>query len=658
MKPISTILMLLLFISATTYAQQIPRTILIEEFTNASCVPCASQNPAFNALLHDNADIAIPLKFQVWWPGYDPMYEQNSEQIDVRTPYYSISAVPTAVMNGRIPDNTNTTGGDWTGYPGGPYGFTQEVLDNEANKTTPFHVTLDHTISNDLDSIDIQLVIKNLDTVAFNAASDDLVAHIAITEELIDFPEPPGSTDQEDFPEVMRKMLPSVNGTALPQTWDPGDSMVIIIATVLPTYIYNYSEVAVVAFIQNADSKEVWQAAKSDADPSIADNYADGKLENSTNLPAHYCADKIEPSLTIENVSTLTITSVEVSAELEDGSTLSESWSGNLAQGESAQIDFGNGNLELGENNITFDILSVNGMRDVNRMNNIYGSESYVVRIPATEVNPVPHFMGFDQTSLGNLPEETYEDNPDDARMYVVNQGVHQDVTWPLGGFGNSSSCLRFDFYAMSPGMSASLILEKLDLSNQENSYLKFSYSYRQYSNEDDQLLIEASTDCGETWASVFDMSGVDLSTGPAVGTGRYYPNVSDWVADSIDISHLDGSEEVVFRITGVSDFGNSLYLDDFEVNNAIISGISNPDPQMVSVFPNPATNLLYLDLGEFSGEWNAYIYNAMGQEVRQDAIRGNANGVINIAELPNGYYLIKLKNGQRSATAKFVIER
>jgi hypothetical protein len=416
--------------------------------------------------------------------------------------------------------------------------------------------------------------------------------------------------------------------------------------------------VAVVAYVQNAASKEVWQAAKSDADPTIADNYADGKLENNTNVPTGYCAETISPSLTVENVSTMAITSLEVAATMADGSTLTETWTGNLTTGQTTQIDFGAGNLEVGENNISFDILSINGMRDVNRMNNVYGSESYVVRIPANMVNPVPHAMGFEQTTLGNIPENTYEQNPDDARMYVVNQNVSSTVTWPLGAFGNSANCLRFDFYAMAPGSAPSLILEKLDLSNQENSYMKFSYSYRQYSAENDQLLIEASTDCGETWMSVFDKSGDDLKTGPPVSSGRYYPGVADWVSDSIDISQLDGEEEVVFRITGVSDFGNSLYFDDFEVNHATISGISNPEPEMVSVFPNPVANVLHLDLDGRSGQWHASIVNSLGQEVWHAMLRGNSREAINVAELPDGYYVVKLNNGNESAAARFVIQR
>ena len=58
--------------------------------------PVPSQNPGFNALLQENTDIATSIKYQVWWPGYDPMYEHNTSDVDTRVDYYGITGVPHA----------------------------------------------------------------------------------------------------------------------------------------------------------------------------------------------------------------------------------------------------------------------------------------------------------------------------------------------------------------------------------------------------------------------------------------------------------------------------------------------------------------------------------------------------------------------------------
>ena len=92
-------LTLIMSLSAAMYAQ-FDRMVLLEEFTQASCGPCASQNPGFNALLQENTDIATSIKYQVWWPGYDPMYEHNTSDVDTRVDYYGITGVPHALMDG------------------------------------------------------------------------------------------------------------------------------------------------------------------------------------------------------------------------------------------------------------------------------------------------------------------------------------------------------------------------------------------------------------------------------------------------------------------------------------------------------------------------------------------------------------------------------
>lgn len=49
------------------HAQQ--RLVLVEHFTQASCGPCASQNPALKAVLDANQGKVVALKYQTSWPG-------------------------------------------------------------------------------------------------------------------------------------------------------------------------------------------------------------------------------------------------------------------------------------------------------------------------------------------------------------------------------------------------------------------------------------------------------------------------------------------------------------------------------------------------------------------------------------------------------------
>src|SRR6185295_14003644 len=93
------LLFLSLWRSEKIFAQS-PRMVLVEEFTNAGCPPCAEQNPDFNTLLDANTAKVVAIKFQTPGPGYDVMNEQSPNEVDTRGSYYNLSYVPSAAMDG------------------------------------------------------------------------------------------------------------------------------------------------------------------------------------------------------------------------------------------------------------------------------------------------------------------------------------------------------------------------------------------------------------------------------------------------------------------------------------------------------------------------------------------------------------------------------
>src|SRR5262245_53204171 len=71
------LLFLLVLITHNSNAQS-PKYCLIEEFTQASCPPCAAQNPGFEAnILEPNPGTVRQISYHTSWPGVDPMYNYN-----------------------------------------------------------------------------------------------------------------------------------------------------------------------------------------------------------------------------------------------------------------------------------------------------------------------------------------------------------------------------------------------------------------------------------------------------------------------------------------------------------------------------------------------------------------------------------------------------
>ena len=165
--------MLLSFFAAgslLTANAQVQRMVLIEEFTNASCPPCAAQNPAFNALLAQNATKVIPLKYQTSWPGTDPMNAANPTDVATRVSVYGVTGVPMGVMDGdtsKMPATPNA-------YAGAPAALTQLQIDNEYAIPSPISMNLTHSFNAATDS-----VIVNLTITASQAMSGNLKLHLA-----------------------------------------------------------------------------------------------------------------------------------------------------------------------------------------------------------------------------------------------------------------------------------------------------------------------------------------------------------------------------------------------------------------------------------------------------------------------------------------------
>ena len=243
MKKITLTIASLLSLAAFGQTQRI---VLLEEFTQASCPPCASLNPAFNKLIDSYPSKVVAIKYQTSWPGVDPMNAQTKSEVATRVTYYDVQGVPDVSTDGK-----STTS---------PSSVTKSTLDKEYAVPSAFKMELTQQFNAKKDSITVECTIT--------AAQDyttkgPLYARLALIEKEIIFAKAPGSNGEKEFYEVMRKMLPNVTGTTMPLTWKKGQTEKVLIKALIPTYIYDKSQLSVVGFLQQDNDKAVLQACES-----------------------------------------------------------------------------------------------------------------------------------------------------------------------------------------------------------------------------------------------------------------------------------------------------------------------------------------------------------------------------------------------------------
>jgi Secretion system C-terminal sorting domain/Outer membrane protein Omp28 len=566
---------------------QATRLVLVEEFTQASCPPCASQNPAFNTLLNANLTKAVSIKYQTSWPGYDPMNEQNPTDVANRVAYYGVMGVPNAFFDGDVIPN------DCGAYEGAPACATQDKIDVAQAITSPIELSINHTISPDLTSVTFDITINNVSAMPFGGPGNFI--RIALLENKILFPTPPGSTQESDFFGVMRKMLPDANGTAMPIALPAGQTVTQSFTFPLPSYYYNFNEVSMIAWVQNDGSKEVFQAAFSTPKPLIG--YPDLAWERNTTGPTSLCEYSLTPSIIITNKEITPVSAFKV--DLLQGGVVaaSQDWTGTLAPGASTTVTFPNQTLPgIGEWAIDYNVSNIDGKADYNTLNNL--PELSIFSTVSETPSQISYQTDAEGVTVGDVPAGSVRNLEWLNNVLVVNTSDVPTLTAPLGGFAASDGAILFNIYDMQVGVEAEYIVDKIDFTTKSNCYVKFNHSYRQYQAENDRLKVEVSKDCGATWVTVFNKAGTALKT-TTPATARFFPqSAAVWKADSVALTAFAGVSDVLVKFHLISAFGNNLWIDNIKIDGTLTSGTNNPILEAATtISPNPTNGAVQISL-------------------------------------------------------------
>lgn len=230
------------------------RKVLQEEFTQASCPPCGDQNPAYDALLAPNrsAGKVTMLKYHVGWPGVDPMYDLNPEEATDRVISLGITGVPCALSDGvEVPTCVNN-------FPGAPNCLTQNVIDAQSLIPSMFNIDLtSEKVGNDFHLTYEITALSDFPLTSYRV-------YAAVLEDLIDYGVPPGTNGESEFPQVMRKMVPSPEGVLLPPMAAGQSFFQSFTVPILPDY--DETALRVIAFVEDNSTRIIYQSEMTDAE--------------------------------------------------------------------------------------------------------------------------------------------------------------------------------------------------------------------------------------------------------------------------------------------------------------------------------------------------------------------------------------------------------
>jgi len=636
MKKIYTLLACM-FATSAIFAQS-QRLQLFEEFTGENCGPCASTNPGLNAILHDPANKGkiVAIKYQSPIPSAGPIYNSYKQASDNRLSYYTVNSAPSGRHNGQ----QFATG---TNAPNHPGYFAQQNIDDANLADSPFNLEVSHQITPNYDSIYI-----TIHATASAAVSGNLKLRVAVIENLITFTTAPGTNGEKQFEDVCRKMLPDPTGSAMPASMALNENFDVTLAWKLDK-IYDLTQVAVIAFIQDDDDKKVHQAAKSEPVPL----QLDGKLTGVSGVELYQCTDKINPVIELLNNGVENITSCEISYQVGSGASQTYTWTGDISTGQTANVNIPEITVTNGAHALTFTINKVNGNADAISGNTIAKTANIL-----TASTAAPFSEGFQTATTASFPvNNEFINNPTGTDTWVLATGY--------GGYatGSTQKAIKMIMYFGEEGEVDEFYLPKVDLSvlAEPTAFLHYDYAHTGVSSDPTtNLHVMISSDCGATWTTINSIDGAGLKTAP--NTGNYFnPTRTQWKTAQVAIPNATTLTELMVKfVAETGQQGNNLWLDNIKLDAVDQTGVeeNNAIESSLNIFPNPAKDNVTVRLVNGQAATEIRMIDNLGRIVNVNASSSNGGWNLNLENVSAGIYTVQvLNNTEVVAVSKLKVD-
>lgn len=360
------------------------------------------------------------------------------------------------------------------------------------------------------------------------------------------------------------------------------------------------------------------------------------------------CSSTFTPSFNLKNNSISNpLTSCTVTYDIDGGSPQTYSWTGNLAAGSSTLVTLASQTLSAGPHTLNVTTTNPNASTDNNNNNNTAAIPFYVnTATPAA----APVTEGF--TAATYPPTDWALINADGGTTWARNAAT-----------GNPAPSLKLDAYNYATvGAQDELIVKPINMSAASSATLTFDVAYRPYdASYWEKLEVFASSDCGQTWTSVYSKANTVLATGTAITSAWTPTSAANWRNESVSLNSYTGQGSVFLKFVSTNGYGNNLWLDN--INITTVTGVEENANVVSSVvlFPNPVNELMNVNFNLSQSEnVTVNVYNAIGELVSAttagDMSAGQQSVQVNTATLSNGIYMVEILAGQNRMVSRMTV--
>lgn len=370
---------------------------------------------------------------------------------------------------------------------------------------------------------------------------------------------------------------------------------------------------------------------------------------NYPNMPL--CATAFSPKIILRNSGSAVLTNATIFSVLNNATPVRFNWAGSLAPYTETEINLPALNATLGTNTLTIYVRNPNNNPDQRTSNDTLTTSFEVLGVTALNNRLEENF-----TNPQFPPSQWRINNPDGDLTWSRNAGIGKNApgsAW-FNDF-NNSTFHRFD----------DLISPNLSYSNVDSVFLYFNLAAATFTNSTgvdiDTLTILVTKDCGNSFNTVYKKWGNELQTVSDLNfTDEFFPTVSQWRRDSVNLGAVLGTAEVqfqvYFRISG--NFENNVFLDDINFETEVVPEILKTRGYLI--YPTAFQSQVFVWHYQPPADLQSVlVYNSIGQRIWAQQYKGNADKIITV-NLPGqsaGVYFVRLNytNGRKSITQRIV---
>ena len=303
MKRFYSLLITVIAFCFSATAQQ--RLVLVEEFTNTGCGPCASWSPLLDSCINYRLGECIAIKYHAGYPNRDDEYYLNDrESQQTRLEFYKVSGVPATFIDGQELGTRS-------------FGFLNNAISYCREQPAKYALSVNKTLVDNQLTASVEL--ERLTEDGNDVDVSQLRLFVAVIEEHIVVATPFPNGENELW-YTMRKMLTPADGYAL----TPATDSYRVEWTV--EHFDDMSKLGVVAFIQDMETKEILATAYSGPDAEGENRLT---LANVYDTPDLICTPNYYGKVILRNDGANTITQAMLNVSV-NGTVKQYPWTGSL----------------------------------------------------------------------------------------------------------------------------------------------------------------------------------------------------------------------------------------------------------------------------------------------------------------------------------------